>query len=84
MLTVEGIYKNGKVELLESVHSTEMSKVLVTFLDGADIELSSLGIDRAEAADLKAKFASFEDWNDATLDAYNDYDNAKSSRDESS
>ena len=30
MLTVEGIYKNGKVELLETVSDVKQGKVLVT------------------------------------------------------
>ncbi len=78
MLTVEGIYKNGKIELLEAVSEVEQSKVLVTFLDGDDIDLKTLGIDQKEAGELREKFASFDDWNDPALDVYNDYDNAKS------
>jgi hypothetical protein len=81
MLTVEGIYKNGKVELLEVVSEAEQSKVLVTFLEKNDIDLKILGVDRDEAVELRDKFASFEDWNDPALDIYNDYDNAKSSLD---
>jgi hypothetical protein len=80
MLTVEGIYKNGKVELLEIVSEAEQSKVLVTFLEKNDIDLATLGIDQNRAAELREKFASFEDWNDPALDIYNDYDNAKLSR----
>lgn len=81
MLTVEGIYKNGKIELLETVSEVKQSKVLVTFLDNNDIDLKTLGIEREEANELREKFASFEDWNDPALDIYNDYDNAKSSLD---
>ena len=54
------------------------AKVLVTFLENGDIDLRTLGIDEREAAELKDKFATFEDWNDPALDIYNDYDNAKS------
>lgn len=78
MLTVEGIYKDGKIELLESVSEIKQSKVLVTFLENNDIDLRTLGIDEAQAVELREKFASFEDWNDPALDIYNDYDNAKS------
>lgn len=77
MLTVEGIYKNGKIELLESVSVEPQSKVLVTFLEDSDVSLETLGINESEAAELKDKFAAFDDWNDPTLDLYNDYDNAK-------
>lgn len=81
MLTIEGIYKDGKIELLETVSEITQSKVLVTFLDGNDVDLKTLGIDQKEASELREKFASFEDWSDPALDIYNDYDNAKSSHD---
>lgn len=80
MLTVEGIYKDGKIELLETISDVTQAKVLVTFIDGNDVDLNTLGIDQKEAGELREKFASFEDWNDPALDIYNDYDNAKSSR----
>ncbi len=83
MLTVEGVYQNGKVELLESVEDVQQSKVLVTFINSPDLELTSLGIDQAEAVVLRHKFATFEDWNDTEMDIYNDYDNAKAALDKS-
>ncbi len=82
MLTVEGIYKEGKIELLEFVPKIKQAKVLVTFLESNDIDLQTLGISKEEAGELREKFATFEDWNDPALDAYNDYDNAKSAFDE--
>jgi len=78
MITVEGIFKDGKVELLEAVSAPKQSKVLITFLENTDIQLSSLNIGQEQAAELRNKFASFEDWNDPALDIYNDYDNARS------
>ncbi len=81
MLTVEGIYKDGKIELLETVSKVKQSKVLITFLESSDIDLRTLGISQEEASELREKFATFEDWNDPALDAYNDYDNAKSALD---
>ena len=82
MLTVEGIYKDGKVELLETVSDVEQAKVLVTFLENSDLDLRAPGIDEAQAKELREKFSAFEDWNDPALDIYNDYDNAKSALDE--
>ena len=82
MLTVEGIYKEGKIELLETVSKVKQSKVLVTFLENNDIALDTLGINQEEASELRGKFAAFEDWNDPALDVYNDYENAKSILDE--
>jgi hydrogenase maturation factor len=81
MLTVEGIYKDGKIELLETVSKVKQSKVLITFLESSDIDLRTLGISQEEASELREKFATFEDWNDPALDVYNDYDNAKSALD---
>jgi hypothetical protein len=78
MLTVEGVYKNGKVELLGDVPALADTKVLVTFLNNSDVSLKTLNIDEAEAAELKDRLATFDDWNDPALDIYNDYDNAKS------
>lgn len=81
MLTIEGIYKDGKIELLETVSEVKQAKVLVTFLENSDVDLQTLGISKEEAAELREKFAAFEDWNDPALDVYNDYDNAKSALD---
>ncbi len=78
MLTIEGIYKDGKIELLETVSEMKQSKVLITFIENSDVDLQTLGIGREEAGDLREKFAAFEDWNDPALDVYDDYDNAKS------
>ncbi len=81
MLTIEGIYKDGKIELLETVSEVKQSKVLITFLESSDVDLRTLGISKEEASELREKFATFEDWNDPALDVYNDYDNAKSALD---
>ncbi len=35
-LTIEGTFKNGKVELSETPHGLRDAKVLVTFLDSAE------------------------------------------------
>lgn len=78
MITVEGVYKDGKVELLEAVSIEQQSRVLVTFLENSDIPLSALGIDEDEAAVLRHKMETFEDWNEPAMDIYNDYDNARS------
>ncbi len=79
MLTVKGIYKDGRVELLEAVNEVKQAKVLVTFVESAnDIQLKSIGIDEHQAGELREKFAAFEDWNDPAMDTYNDYDGARS------
>ena len=82
-LTIEGLYRNGIVELLQTVENVKQARVLVTFIENSDLELSSLGIDKAEAAVLRETFAAFEDWNDPEMDIYNDYDIAKAALDKS-
>jgi hypothetical protein len=77
--TIEGVYRNGKVELTEvpsDVHA-EM-RVLVTFLEPQSIDLQARGIDEAEAAELRARLATFaEDWDSPEMAIYDDYDAAK-------
>ncbi len=56
MLTsIEGVYRNGKIELLEQPpHIRDETRVIVTFLDSDQIDLRARGIDAAQAADLRA------------------------------
>ncbi len=82
--TVRGIYREGKVELTESPGEVrDESEVIVTFVDPdrstpSGIDLRALGIDRAEAARMRAAVAAFaEDWDDPEMDIYDDYDNAR-------
>jgi len=63
MLTIEGTYKDGKVELIERPAEISQSRVLVTFLESKDIDLPARGINEASAADLRARLKTFaEDW----------------------
>lgn len=58
--SVEGLFRNGKVELLEPAPQTEESRVLVTFLSAGDaIDLRARGIDESHAADLRGRLGSF-------------------------
>ena len=77
---VDGVYRNGKIELLEPLEGVaEETPVVVTFLDSGGIDLRTLGIDEAQAADMRARLASFaEEWDSPEMDIYDDYDNAKS------
>ena len=38
------------------------------------VDLRQHGINREQAAELRAGFATFEDWNDPAMDIYDDYD----------
>jgi hypothetical protein len=81
MLTsVQGIYREGKIELIEAPKDVrDPTPVIVTFLNGGPVDLRARGIDEQQAAELRARFATFaEDWNSPEMDVYDDYDAAKS------
>jgi hypothetical protein len=53
--TIEGVYRNGKVELTEVPSDVrDEMRVLVTFLEPQPINLRARGIDEAHAAELRA------------------------------
>ena len=81
MTTITGIYKNGRVELSEIPGQISEAYVLVTFLESREIDLRAHGISAEQAAELRASFATFEDWTDPAMDIYNDYDASKSALD---
>lgn len=71
MLTIEGTYKDGKVELAEKPAQVIQSRVLVTFLESNGIDLRARGIDETQAADLRARLKTFaEDWERPEADIY--------------
>src|ERR1035437_1912689 len=70
--SVEGIYRNGKVELLESLAEAEGSRVVVTWVHPAGpVNLRDRGIDESQAVDLRRRLAPFaEDWDRPEMAAY--------------
>jgi hypothetical protein len=69
--TVEGIYRDGKVELLETPSNVDEARVLVTFLPEGAVNLSEHGIDEGQAASLRARLRAFvEDWDQPEMGAY--------------
>jgi hypothetical protein len=72
--SVEGIFKDGKVELLEPPPQTEESRVLVTFLPSRkEVDLQSRGIDEAQAGALRNRLRAFaEDWDRPEMDVYDE------------
>ena len=69
--SVEGVYRDGKIELLELPPPNAQGKVIVTFLDSGAIDLTSRGIDESQAADLRHRMHTFaDDWNRPEMDAY--------------
>jgi hypothetical protein len=72
--SVEGIYHNGKVELLEPLAEAEGSRVVVTWVHPAEpVDLRERGIDASQAADLRRRLAAFaEDWDRSEMAAYDE------------
>ncbi len=79
LTTVAGIYRDGKVELGERPGEVgDGTEVLVTFLEPHAIDLRALGIDEAQAEELRARLATFaEDWDSPEMAIYDNYDAAK-------
>lgn len=79
LISVEGVYRNGKVELREvPANVNEEMRVIVTFLDPRYVDLRARGIGEAQAADLRARLATFaQDWESPEMDIYDNYDAAK-------
>jgi hypothetical protein len=70
---VEGIYRDGKIELLETPPGVKEARVVVTFLPNGTIDLRARGIDEVEAAELRSRWgAAAEDWDRPEMDVYND------------
>ncbi|MAF09014.1 hypothetical protein CMK11_01060 [Candidatus Poribacteria bacterium] len=72
MKSVEGVYRDGKVELLELPDDVAEAKVIVTFIDVSDrVDLRARGIHEQQVADLRPRFGAFaEDWDRPEMDAY--------------
>ena len=77
--SVEGVYRKGRIELSEKPSNLpQEARVIVTFLDAAEIDLRTRGIDENAAAKLRARLGTFaEDWDSPEMTAYDDYDAAK-------
>ena len=76
MTSVRGVYRDGRVELAEPIQPVENeTAVIVTFLAAAGQDLRAHGISPEQAAELRARLASFaEDWNSPEMAIYDHYD----------
>jgi hypothetical protein len=72
--SVHGIYRNGKVELVEPLAEAEGSPVIVTWVHPAEpVDLRERGIDESQAADLRRRLTVFvEDWDRPEMAVYDD------------
>jgi len=79
MLTsIEGTYRDGQIVLKEPPAQIQNeTAVIVTFMGSNEVDLRSQDITQVQAAELRSSLASFEDWNDPTMDVYDDYESAK-------
>ena len=72
--SVEGVYRDGRVELLEPAPGDMEARVIVTFLSSAQvIDLAERGIDERQAADLRQRLKTFaDDWDRPEMDVYDE------------
>ncbi len=72
--SVEGICRNGKVDLVEPLVEAEGSRVIVTWVGAPhSVDLHERGIDESQAADLRRRLATFaEDWDRPEMTAYDE------------
>jgi hypothetical protein len=72
--SVEGIYRNGRVEVTEPLEEAEGSRVIVTWVHPAEsLDLRDRGVDAIQAADLRRRLSSFaEDWEQPEMAAYDE------------
>jgi hypothetical protein len=69
--SIEGVYRDGKIELLEPPPSTVGGKVIVIFLQSESVDLAARGIHEDQAADLRRRLGTFaEDWDRPEMDVY--------------
>ena len=72
--SVEGVYRNGKVELTEPIAEAEGSHVIVTWVQSvAPVDLHERGIGESQAADLRRRLTAFcQDWDRPEMNAYDE------------
>ena len=71
--SVQGSFRDGRIELLDSPPSDAGDRVLVTFLliEKGRVHLRSRGLGPHDATDLRRRLATFEDdWNRPEMDLY--------------
>ena len=69
--TIEGVFRNGKIELAETPLGVDEARVIVTFLPDGAVNLSEREIDEVQAASLRARLSAFaEDWELPEMGAY--------------
>ncbi len=72
LVSVRGVYRDGRIELRDKLPDVSTAEVIVTFLTNeSSIELSSYGLTQPQALELRERLATFEeDWNASGMEAY--------------
>ena len=71
--SIEGVYRDGKIELTETPPPDAAGRVIVTFVSSpvAPVDLADRGVTPEQAADLRRRLTTFaEDWQRPEMDAY--------------
>jgi len=74
LTTVEGIYRNGHIDLAQKPDGVcSEVRVLVTFLGSDAIDLRQIGMNEAQAEDLRTRLSAFaQDWDSPEMDIYDE------------
>ena len=72
LVSVRGVYRDGKIELRDKLPAVTVSEVIVTFLaNEPNVELVTYGLTRPQVLELRERLATFEDdWNAPGMEAY--------------
>lgn len=71
--SIEGVFRNGQVELLEQPPELKESRVIVTFLPDGSAAGQPPAFTPEELADLRGRFEAWEDdWNAPGMEAYDE------------
>jgi hypothetical protein len=72
LISVRGIYRDGKIELTEKIPDVQSADVIVTFLpNGHDVNLADRGFSAEQVIELREALATFqEDWNAPGMEVY--------------
>jgi len=71
--SIEGTYRDGKVELIEPPPPGAEGRVIVTFVSAPTMatDLAARSVNPVQAADLRHRLTTFvEDWQCPDMDAY--------------
>ena len=71
--SVEGVCRNGRIDLIEPLDEAEGSRVIVTWVSPNSVDLRERGIDESQAADLRRRLAPFSaDWDRPEITVYDE------------